>query len=113
MWYDFDRIRRTTRYVEALEQGTPAYDQAIDQIQAPSAFTLDFFGGKSWKLKNNQFIYLNVGINNILNNQDIVVSGRESYRNAFRFDITDPRFYTTELIYAPGLNYFASITYRM
>jgi hypothetical protein len=112
MWYDFDRIRRTTRYVEALEEGTSAYDQAIDQIQAPSAFTLDFFAGKSWKI-NDQFIYLNVGINNLLNNQDIVVSGRESYRNAFRFDITDPRFYTTELIYAPGINYFASITFRL
>lgn len=113
IWYDFDRVRRTKLYVEALEQGSPAYNQAIDQLRAPSGFTLDFFGGKSWKLRNNTFVYFNLGVSNLLNNQDIIVSGRESYRNAYRFDITDPRFYTSEIIYAPGINYFASIALRL
>jgi hypothetical protein len=112
-WYDFDRLRRTNRFVEGLEAGSDAYNRIVDQIKAPAAFSLDAFGGKSWRLAKNRYIYFNAGITNLLNNQNIVVSGREAYRNAFRSDITDSRFYTSEILYAPGINYFASIAYRM
>lgn len=113
MYYEFDRARRTARFVDGITEASPIWHTVIDQQKAPANYTLDFFASKSWKVGNNRFIYLNVGINNILDNQKIIISGRESYRNAFRFDINDPRFYTSELIYAPGLNYFLSLAYRM
>ena len=75
--------------------------------------TLDAYFWKSWRLSEDYFISLNVGVNNLLNNQDIIISGRDSYRNAFRNEPADPRFYTSELIYAFGINYFAGITFRM
>jgi hypothetical protein len=56
--------------------------QLVNQRKAPAAYTLDFFGGKSWKI-NKVFLYLNVGVNNILDNKNIIVSGREAYLNAF------------------------------
>ncbi|MEZ4964039.1 MAG: carboxypeptidase-like regulatory domain-containing protein [Saprospiraceae bacterium] len=112
-YYEFDRARRTSRFVSGLTPQSPIWNTIVEQQKAPSAYTLDFFGGKSWRINQNNYIYLNVGINNILNNTDIVISGRESYRNAFRNDVSDPRFYTSELLYGYGLNYFASITWRM
>jgi hypothetical protein len=113
MYYDFDRSRRTARFVDGITPESPIWNTVIEQQKAPSAFTLDFFASKSWKITDEKFIYLNVGINNLLDNQNIIVAGRESYRNAFRYDINDPRFYTSERIYAPGINYFISLAYRM
>lgn len=112
-WYDFDRIRRTQLYIGELTPESPIWNTMLDQQRAPSAFTLDFFGGKSWRIRYKYFLYLNVGVNNILNNQNIVISGRDSYRNAFRNDVNDARFYTNELLYAFGTNYFISLTFRM
>ncbi len=113
IWYDFDRVRRSSRYVSGLTPEAPIWGTIIDQQKAPSAYTLDLFGGKSWRIRTKYFVNLNIGVNNILNNQNIITSARDSYRNAFRDDVTDPRFYTNELLYAPGLNYFASIAIRM
>lgn len=113
MWYDFDRARRTSRYVSGLTPQDPIWNTIIEQQEAPAQFTLDFFGGKSWRVKQDLFIYLNVGVSNILDNQDIVISGRDSYRNVYRYDVTDPRFYTSELLYAFGRNYFVMLALRM
>lgn len=115
-WFEFDRVRRTSRFVSGLAPDQPIWNTIIDQQKAPAAYTLDFFGGKSWRIargKNAYFVALNLGVNNILNNQEIVISGRDAYRNAFRNDVSDPRFYTNELLYAYGTNFFASVTLRM
>ncbi|MBK8556614.1 MAG: TonB-dependent receptor [Lewinellaceae bacterium] len=113
LWYDFDRSRRTAGFVETFEPGSEIWHTVLDQEKAPAAFTLDFFGGKSWRIKTKYFLYLNAGINNILNNQNVIISGRDAYRNGYANDSTDPRLYTSELIYAPGLNYFIGLTLRM
>lgn len=112
-WYQFDPTRRTAGFVEPFERGTPLWHLIIDQQKAPAAFTLDFFGGKSWRIKRDYFIYLNVGVNNILNNLNIVTSGRDAYRNAYRNDLTDVRLYSSQLTYAQGTNYFVSLAFRM
>ncbi|MEQ1747279.1 MAG: TonB-dependent receptor [Saprospiraceae bacterium] len=112
-WYQFDQTRRTAGFVEPFQRGTELWHLIIDQQKAPSAYTLDFFGGKSWRIKDDYFVYLNVGINNLLNNTNIITSGRDSYRNAYRNDTTDPRLYSSQVIYAPGLNYFISLALRI
>lgn len=114
LWYDFDRARRTGGFTLDLDNTQPIWRTIVDQQKAPSAVTLDFFAGKSFRFADGKYyLYFNAGINNILNNQNIIVSGRESYYNAFRNDVTDPRFYSSELIYAPGINYFISVALRM
>jgi len=115
-WYDFDRVRRTQQYVTGLAPNSPIWNTIIDQQNGGENYTLDFFGGKSFMIERGgkrYFINFNLGVNNILDNQNIVLSGRDAYRNAFRNDVADPRFYTNELLYAFGLNYFASVTLRM
>jgi hypothetical protein len=83
----------------------------LSSEKAPAAYTIDFFGGKSWKI-GDVFLYLNVGINNILDNRNVIVSGREAYRNAFGREPDDARLYSSEIQYAPGLNYFISLSVR-
>lgn len=115
-WYEFDRARRTSDYAISVagagaQPGSDAWNRIFHQTKAPAAYTLDFFGGKSWRIKTKYFLNLNVGLNNILDNRNVVVSGREVYFRAFR-DVDDTRLYQNELIYAPGFNYFASLTFR-
>lgn len=112
-WYQYDQTRRTAGFVEPFERGTELWNLIIDQQKAPAAFTLDFFGGKSWRVKDDYFVYLNVGVNNLLNNLNIITSGRDAYRNAYRNDTTDPRLYSSQVTYAPGLNYFISLALRI
>ncbi len=112
-WYQFDPTRRTAGFVETFERGTDLWRLIIDQQRAPAAFTLDFFGGKSWRINRNTFVYLNVGVNNLLNNLNIVTSGRDAYRNAYRNEVTDVRLYSSQITYAPGTNYFISLALRI
>jgi len=115
LWYDFDRLRRTPAYTQDLDKSAPLWRTIIDQKKAPAAFTLDFFGGKSWRMSGGKYyIYLNAGVNNILNKQNIQISGRESYYNTYRNNyFSDPRFYSHELVYAFGTNYFVSVAVRI
>ncbi len=111
-WYDFAEERRTIRGVEGVDQGSAAWRTIIDQVKAPEAYTLDLFGGKSWRIKRKYFLALNVGVNNLLDKKDIIVSGRETFLNSVR-DVTDARLYNSEIMYGLGINYFASVTFRM
>ncbi|GAB4490944.1 MAG: carboxypeptidase-like regulatory domain-containing protein [Saprospiraceae bacterium] len=111
-WYQFDATRRRAESVLGLEPGSPIWNTIVRQEKAPAQYTLDFFGGKSWKF-GQYFVYLNVGINNILNNENIIVSGREAYLNLFGREFDNEQLYTSEVQYAPGLNYFISLALRM
>lgn len=112
-WYLFDGTRRTAGFVEPFERGSDLWRLIIDQQKAPAAITVDFFGGKSWRIKRDYFVYLNAGVNNILNNLNIVTSGRDAYRNAYRNDLTDPRLYSSQITYAQGTNFFVSLGLRI
>lgn len=116
-WYEFDRARRMADYAtqvrnSGIQPGSDAWNSIMHQAKAPSAYTLDFFGGKSWRVREKYFVYFNAGVNNILDNRDIITSGREAYFRAFR-DVEDLRQYSNELTYATGINYFISLGVRM
>ena len=116
-YYSFDVIRRTADFVALLDPGSDAYNIAIGQQKSPAATTLDLFFSKSWKVsppvlkKQSKFLALTVGISNLLNNQNIIISGRDAYRSAFK-DFEDVRLYGTEVSYAYGINYYAGLTFR-
>ncbi len=111
-WFNFDPTRRRAEAVLGQEPGSPIWNTVISQRKAPAAYTVDFFGGKSWKI-NKVFLYLNVGVNNILDNKNIFVSGREAYLNAFGREFDNANLYSHEVQYAPGLNYFVSLGVRI
>jgi len=126
LFIDFFPERRTLEAI-SLSAGTPVFTQEVvlpsselgqkilQQEGAGSAFSLDFFGGKSFllndyfsQLKGRMFLRLGLGVNNILDNQDIVRGGFEQYR--FDFDDKNLDFFPNKYFYAFGRTYFLNLT---
>ena len=117
MWLDFNPIRRTYSAVEGLDPTSDKWHNIIDQQELKPQYTLDMFAGYSWKmdkrfksLKRNTFLVFNLGINNILNNTNIVSGGFEQLR--FDFQNRDINKFPSRKFFAYGINYFASIGLR-
>lgn len=117
MWLDFNPIRRTYDAVKDLTKGTPLYNEVLAQQRLDAQYTIDFFGGYSWKLpttvgpkKKPVFLAIYAGLNNLLNNQNIISGGFEQ----LRYDVgtANPNEFPAKYYYAFGLNYFISATLR-
>lgn len=113
IWLDFFPDRRTNNAVDGIDKDNHStlWHDVIDQEKLPSNYTLDFFGGKSFKLPHRRYIYLNVGISNILNNTNFITGGYEQFR--FDYSSKDISKFPPKYFYAYGTNYFISVTYRM
>lgn len=117
MWLDFNPIRRTETAINGIPSGSDKWREIIDQEQLDDQFTLDAFAGYSWmmnrrykSLKKRTYLVFNVGVNNILNNKDIVSGGFEQLR--FDFQDRNTEKFPAKKYYAYGINYFASIGVR-
>lgn len=119
MYLDFFPQRRTIEAVtlvpnpqftqQVIDPDSDLFGRIIDQVKAPSAMTLDFFGGKSFKV-NDSFIYFNLGVNNILDKTDFITGGFEQSR--FDFETRDVDRFPERNFYAFGRNFFVSLDYR-
>lgn len=115
-YIDFNPARRTVAGVELLEEGS-VREGIIDQQKADGQFTLDFFGSKSWRVsdfidgfRRNTFVVLNLGVSNIFDNQDMMVTGFEQLRFDYEgknINKFPPRYY-----YGFGRTFFASVIVR-
>lgn len=115
-------LRRTWDALQYVPNKSDAYNEIFNQTKFDAQYTVDFFGGYSWKLpkdfevnKKSTFLVFNVGINNLLNNKDIVTGGFEQLRYDAQLSSTDPvqvGKFPPKLFYAYGLNFFASMTLR-
>lgn len=115
-YVDFNPARRTVAGLDLISD-TQARENIIDQRKADAQMTVDLFATKSWRvsdfingIRRNTFLVLNLGISNILDNQDMMITGFEQ----LHFDYTDknpdkfpPRYY-----YGFGRTYFASVIVR-
>ncbi|CAN5440703.1 TonB-dependent receptor [soil metagenome] len=115
-WLDFNPIRRTTAAVDGIDPKGTEWHEIIDQTKLSTAYTVDFFGGYSYRIsraarkQKPMYLLVNAGINNLLNDKDIITGGYEQLR--FDFDTKDPKQFPPKLYYAYGLNYFVSLTLR-
>jgi hypothetical protein len=117
-YIDFNPARRTDAAVDLVPEGSDQWNNILGQQQTDSQFTIDFFGGKSWKLNNyfkgikrNTFLVLNVGVSNLTNNQDLVTGGFEQ----LRYDFTDknPEAFAPKYFYSFGTTYFINLILRI
>lgn len=118
MFLEFNPLRRITNAIDGLDITKPddfiKYRDIVYQTDWKSQYTIDFFGGYSWRLPKSlsiadrSFIAFNVGVNNITNNKNIITGGFEQ----LRIDNEDVNKFPPKLFYAYGINYFASVTYR-
>jgi hypothetical protein len=118
MWLDFNPIRRTYSATKDLTQGSDVYNSVLGQQKLDAQYTVDVFAGYSWKLphtyvgaaKKPVYLAFYAGVNNVLNNQDIISGGYEQ----LRYDKTAANIneFPAKYYYAYGLNYFFSVALR-
>lgn len=104
--------RRTSGAVDGVsqEEQPELYNDIISQEKYDAGFTLDLFARKSFRF-GDQFLYLNVGVNNILDTRDFRIGGFEQLR--FDFEGKDTQRFAPRYYYAYGRTYFLSIGYRL
>jgi len=106
-YLDFSPDRRVESNTNSIESGELA--AIVQQERLPSAYTLDFFGYKSFKYKGH-FIYLTASVNNILNNKNFITGGYEQ----LRFDPDrGADYFAPKYYYAYGTNYFIGLAFRL
>ncbi len=117
MWLGFDPLRRTAAAVDGLVPDSKEWRKVIDQTELPAQSTLDAFAGYSWlmnnrfkSLKKRTFMTFSLGVNNILNNTNIVTGGFEQLR--FDYQHLNLDKFPPKLFYAYGLNFSANIGLR-
>jgi hypothetical protein len=102
----------TPEFQEQIIDNPAQIQQIIGQTELPGGFTVDFFGGKSWKIETGErdfFLNLNIGVSNLLNNQSLRTGGFEQ----FRFDGESKELYPNRTFSAFGATYFVSLTARI
>ena len=117
MWLDFNPVRRTEAAVNGVPENSALWHSILDQTKLKPQSTLDLFAGYSWLMNNKfksmgkrTFLLFNVGINNILNNTNIVSGGFEQLRFDFAEKNVDK--FPAKKFYAYGTNFQASIALR-
>ncbi|MBL0182421.1 MAG: TonB-dependent receptor [Chitinophagaceae bacterium] len=117
MYLSINPIRRTESAVSGVVEGTDLWHQIVDQTELKPQYTVDLFAGYSWlmnrkfhNLKKRTFLLFNVGINNLLDNREIVSGGFEQLR--FDFAGKNVNKFPDKRFYAYGINYYASVGIR-
>ena len=108
LYLDINPDRRTEEAVEGLVVTDPQWRALLDQEKLPDFYTLDFFGGKSWRIKN-YFIALNISVNNLLDKNNYSIGGFEQ----LRFDQQNTEKFAPRYFYLYGRSYFINLNFRM
>ncbi len=118
LYIDANPVRRTLAALDLVNEGDALWKQILQQEKTDGQFTLDLSGGWSWRLNNKfkdlkrqTFLVLNLGVSNVLNNQDLVTGGFEQ----LRYDFADKNVnkFPTRYTYAFGTTFFANIVLRI
>lgn len=114
MWVAFNPVRRTERALQGVEAGSAQWYSIINQERLPGQSTVDVFGGKNFSIrtgKTRATLVLTAGVNNLLNNKDLISGGFEQ----LRFDYTEKNVnkFPNRYYYAYGANYFVSLGLRL
>jgi hypothetical protein len=107
---DFSPDRRTAQAVDGVEPGSAQWRAILDQEELPGGFLVNAFGGKSWKVRQS-FVYLNVGVTNLLNRTDFITGGFEQLR--FDNESRQVGRFPNRYFYAFGFNYFINLSVRI
>ncbi len=100
--------RRTIDALDGLVQDDPQWGELLSQEKLDPGMTLDFFGGKSWRIKGH-YINLTANVSNILNETSFAIGGFEQYRYDSRdIDRIPPKYY-----YLYGRSYFINVRYTL
>lgn len=108
--------RLTEEAVGLIVPNSKEWHAILDQEKLPAAYTIDLFLSKpfypnkhlNW-IPKKSVLYLNLGINNVLNNKAIVTSGFQQLR--FDYETKNPDRFANKYSYGLGLNYFLNLAF--
>ena len=107
MYFDVNPYNHTEYGLSHYAEGDIRIEDIINQTPLKPAFTLDFYGGISRRIKGH-YCLLNVSINNLLNDKSIVLYGYDQ----LRFNANDPDMFPSKYSYMYGTNFYISLTIR-
>jgi len=107
-YLDANPDRRTAEATALYVESDPQVAEVIDQIKLDPGYTIDLFGGKSWRIKNKYYLRFNVNINNILDTKDFQTGGFEQ----LRFDPQNTNKFPPRIGYMYGRTYFAMVSFN-
>ncbi|MGK0390426.1 MAG: hypothetical protein ACI94Y_003179, partial [Maribacter sp.] len=108
MYMNFNPLRRTEDGVSEVDPSTITWDNTIAQEELKNQYTLDLFGGKSWRFDYKYYIYITVGVSNVLNNRKFATGGYEQ----LRYEPNNLEKFPSKYYFAYGINYFAQVAFR-
>ena len=112
-YLSFNPARRTAAAISGLDldsrYGSKKAKEITEQEQIDGAFTLDFTGGKSWKI-DDYYISLFLSADNLLDNTDIRTGGYEKLR--FDYQSKDLDNFPPRVYYAYGRTYYLILSFR-
>ncbi len=100
--------RRTEEAASNLTEDDIRLKQLLEQEKLDNGYTVDIYGGKSWKIKN-YYIGLNISLNNLLNATDLASGGYEQ----FRYDTDDISKFPPRYYYIFGRTFYINLTFRL
>jgi hypothetical protein len=114
-YMDFAPTRRTKSGTDLVTPESPEWHAILDQQKLPNFYTIDIFGGKSFKVNkyikkagSQTFLNLNLGFTNLLNNKNIRLYGFEN----MRYNNQNPDWFVPRYAHALGIQYFVNMTLR-
>ncbi len=107
IYLDANPDRRTEETISKYVTTDPQIAEVLNQTKLNDDYTLDFYVGKSWRIKHKYYIRLNVNINNILNNTDFQTGGFEQ----LRYDQNNIGKFPPKIGYMYGRTYFAMVSF--
>jgi len=107
IYLDPNPDRRTAEALDGYITSDPQWNQILEQTRLDPGFTVDLYGGKSWRLKRGQFINLNLSVSNLLNNRTFKTGGYEQ----LRYTPSDIDRFPPKYAYMFGITFFAMLSF--
>ena len=106
-YVDINPERRTAEALTSFVVTDPQWRQILDQEKLDPAYTIDIWGGKSWRISGN-YLGFTLSVDNILNKKDNVTRGFEQ----LRYDQGDVNKFPSKYMYMYGRTYMLNVYYR-
>lgn len=100
--------RRTEEAVEAFITSDPQWNETLDPTKLDNGYSINIFGGKSWRVGGGQYLRLMLNVSNVTNNTSFRTGGFEQ----LRYDPGEIAKFPPKFGYMYGLTYFGMVTYQ-